>query len=167
MVQYIFTPWRERRELLQVRRQFYSRNHTAQQQLAEPQSVDVWSTEEEEEKRSAVARVFMWMHRGNCPHVVESTALLMSAILEDRSNSTRSHPASSSSANYAILAAYMSAFTRFVPSSSQVFHLSILTVTPSHQVCDWSLGQSPRQTAEVEHVRRGQANRPTSIVRRA
>ena len=114
MVQYIFTPWRDRSELLQVRRQFYPRSPSSQNKALQSQPTEVWSPEEEDERRTAVARVFMWMHRGNCPHVVESTALLVSAILEDHSNSSRLHNASSSSSNYAVLAAYMSAFTRLV-----------------------------------------------------
>ena len=36
-----------------------------------------------DQRRLAVARVSMWMQRGNCPHMVESTALLMAAILSD------------------------------------------------------------------------------------
>ncbi|GAB0145090.1 hypothetical protein EsHS_00005534 [Epichloe bromicola] len=34
-------------------------------------------------QRQAVVRVSMWMQRGNCPHVVESTALLTAAMLSD------------------------------------------------------------------------------------
>ncbi|SPQ21866.1 623a1889-8a71-435a-831a-e86d5baec5f8 [Thermothielavioides terrestris] len=166
MVQYIFTPWRNRRELLAVRRQFYPEHHhqpspTQSQPSCQPRpgaatttttttgsrqrpyasssrissssrrSRSRWNAtatattpaahEEEEEdgleeteagregesenaseseresekqrqrdreiragKQAAVARVSMWMQRGGCPHMVESTALLTAAVLSDR-----------------------------------------------------------------------------------
>ena len=135
MVQYIFTPWRDRSDLLKVRRQFYPYPPLAQDKVLDRHPVETWSAEEEGEKHDAVARVFMWMHRGNCPHVIESTALLMSAILEDRSNAALPHSTAPSSANYAVLAAYMSAFSRFVHlllfiSSSYLLFLCL-------QLCDW------------------------------
>lgn len=128
MVQYIFTPWRDRRELLAVRRQFYPHQYESQaasqpQQLSQRGGAGAGAgakrgraaqdtqrttrkrartddaaisseTEKEDnidrqdrhggdERRLAVARVSMWMQRGNCPHMVESTALLMAAILSD------------------------------------------------------------------------------------
>ncbi|KAI8253383.1 Pre-rRNA-processing protein las1 [Colletotrichum sp. SAR11_239] len=55
----------------------------------------------------AVARVSMWMQRGNCPHMVESTALLTAAILSDGESS-------GSAGTYAVRAAYAAAFSRFV-----------------------------------------------------
>ena len=56
----------------------------------------------EEERRHAVARVSVWMQRGNCPHLVESTAILTAAVLNDvRGNST-----------YCVRAAYAAAFGR-------------------------------------------------------
>lgn len=88
MVQYVFTPWRDRRELLLVREQFYGKS---QQQV--------------DGKEVAVARVSMWMQRGNCPHMVESTALLMAAILSDG-------PVGTGSSTYAVRAAYSAAFSR-------------------------------------------------------
>jgi ribosomal biogenesis protein LAS1 len=55
-----------------------------------------------EEKRHAVARVSVWMQRGNCPHLVESTAILTAAVLNDvPGNST-----------YCVRAAYAAAFCR-------------------------------------------------------
>lgn len=93
MVQYVFTPWRDRRELLLVREQFYGKSQQQQQQ----QQVDG--------KEVAVARVSMWMQRGNCPHMVESTALLMAAILSDG-------PVGTGSSTYAVRAAYSAAFSR-------------------------------------------------------
>lgn len=52
----------------------------------------------------------MWMQRGGCPHLVESTALLTAAILSDL-HETRTGVHSSS---YAIRAAYSAAFSRYV-----------------------------------------------------
>jgi hypothetical protein len=100
MVQYIFTPWRDQQELLTVRRQLYpdydddDENPPALQQ-----------------KQEAVARVSMWMQRGNCPHLVESTALLEAAILSD-GQATSEPGLSGSSSSYAVRAAYSAAFSR-------------------------------------------------------
>ncbi|KAE8450910.1 hypothetical protein EG329_005350 [Mollisiaceae sp. DMI_Dod_QoI] len=89
MVQYVITPWRSRAELLHVRSAFYP---------SAGQAVN------EEEKRNAVAKVSVWMQRGNCPHLVESSAILWSAVLNDvPGNST-----------YCVRAAYAAAFCRFV-----------------------------------------------------
>ncbi|KPM36985.1 hypothetical protein AK830_g9578 [Neonectria ditissima] len=63
------------------------------------------------EQHQAVARVSMWMQRGNCPHMVESTALLMAAMLSDQDAAASKNAASSA---YAIRAAYSAAFSRFV-----------------------------------------------------
>src|SRR6266699_693599 len=85
MVQYVFTPWRNRRELLRVRRQLYppasfsssssSYSTTTSTTRRQHQQDD----DERAEKQKAVARVSMWVQRGNCPHMVESSALLMAA----------------------------------------------------------------------------------------
>lgn len=83
MVQYVITPWRNPSELLCVRQQLYQARN-------------------DDERRQAVAQVSVWMQRGNCPHLVESTAILTSAILNDVSgNST-----------YCVRAAYSAAFCR-------------------------------------------------------
>jgi ribosomal biogenesis protein LAS1 len=85
MVQYIINPWRNHSELLRVRQQLYPGKN-------------------EEERREAVALVSVWMQRGNCPHLVESSAILTSAILNDvPGNST-----------YCVRAAYAAAFCRSV-----------------------------------------------------
>jgi hypothetical protein len=87
MVQYVITPWRNRAELLQVRAMLYP---------GAGKAVKV------EERRHAVARVSVWMQRGNCPHLVESTAILTAAVVNDVSeNST-----------YCVRAAYAAAFCR-------------------------------------------------------
>jgi ribosomal biogenesis protein LAS1 len=87
MVQYVITPWRNRDELLQVREQLYpSKGREVKG----------------EERRHAVAKVSVWIKRGNCPHLVESTAILTAAVLNDVSgNST-----------YCVRAAYSAAFCR-------------------------------------------------------
>ncbi|KAH0493861.1 hypothetical protein TgHK011_000507 [Trichoderma gracile] len=182
MVQYVFTPWRDRQELLLVREQFYGSgaltqtvgasgriqggaaysHHQRQQQQPKTQEDQSRAFEggrdadadkqqhqqgnrgrEEEgqglnqgdarrgttaaaaaaspnrqasreqadgEKHKAVGRVSMWMQRGNCPHMVESTALLMAAVLSDEAAATGNAGAST----YAVRAAYAAAFSRFV-----------------------------------------------------
>ncbi|KAI1076267.1 Las1-domain-containing protein [Whalleya microplaca] len=122
MVQYIHTPWRDRAELLKVRGQFYPSppspsaandgnsaliNERRRSQEDRDAEDDVRI---EAEQQHAVSRVSMWMQRGGCPHLVESTALLMAAILSDL-HETRTRANSSS---YAIRAAYSAAFSRFV-----------------------------------------------------
>lgn len=124
MVQYIHTPWRDRRELLKVRRQFYPSPSTTatatsgslvdlqdnQDDEDEDEDDDEIKVKEEAAKQHAVSRVSMWMQRGGCPHLIESTALLMAAILSDI-HETRTRANSSS---YAIRAAYSAAFSRYV-----------------------------------------------------
>ncbi|KAI1410925.1 Las1-domain-containing protein [Hypoxylon sp. FL1857] len=121
MVQYLHTPWRDRAELLKVRRQFYPSPPPTNLQHSqydgnndndnEDGSDDQERTAREEAaKQHAVSRVSMWMQRGGCPHLVESTALLVAAILSDLHESR----ARASSSSYAIRAAYSAAFSRFV-----------------------------------------------------
>ncbi|KAI1391202.1 Las1-domain-containing protein [Hypoxylon trugodes] len=114
MVQYLHTPWRDRTELLKVRQQFYpspsSDNGVADDDGLTNYDENEARDKEEAEKQHAVARVSMWMQRGGCPHLVESTALLMAAILSDV-RETRDRSVKSS---YAIRAAYSAAFSRFV-----------------------------------------------------
>ncbi|TQV99246.1 Las1-like protein [Cordyceps javanica] len=103
MVQYIFTPWRDRHELLLVRDQLYA-GRQGQRQLHH----------DDDARRAlqnlAVARISMWMQRGGCPHMVESTALLFAAVLSDDVAATQS----AGSSTYAVRAAYSAAFSRFV-----------------------------------------------------
>ncbi|KAF8852599.1 Las1-domain-containing protein [Acephala macrosclerotiorum] len=89
MVQYVITPWRSRADLLHVRSVLYP---------ATGQTVS------DEEKRDAVAKVGVWMQRGNCPHLVESSAILWSAVLNDVTGNSA----------YCVRAAYAAAFSRFV-----------------------------------------------------
>ncbi|CRK37126.1 hypothetical protein BN1708_007316 [Verticillium longisporum] len=69
MVQYILTPWRDRAELLAVRRQFYP--DAAPQAQLRPGHAG---------QHDAVARVSLWMQRGGCPHLVEVAPVLKKAI---------------------------------------------------------------------------------------
>jgi len=150
MVQYVFTPWRDRRELLTVRRQFYagraatrppnrvvsttaghddregdqddaSGNSTGRAAGGQGQATAGLTGGpggEEEEMADAAARVAMWVHRGHCPHMVESTALLAAAVLSDRAAAADEGPrghrgsAGAGAGGYAVRAAYASAFSR-------------------------------------------------------
>jgi ribosomal biogenesis protein LAS1 len=89
MVQYIITPWRNRRELLGVRSTFYP-------------SSEISKANSDKEQHEAVERVSVWVQRGNCPHSVESTALLVSAMLNETAGTSA----------YAMRAAYAAAFSR-------------------------------------------------------
>ncbi|KAK0128667.1 rRNA-processing protein las1 [Cadophora gregata] len=92
MVQYVITPWRNARELLSVRENLYPDLTNPNRKVGDA------------ERKHAVARVSVWMQRGNCPHLVESTAILTAAVLNDvRGN-----------AAYCVRAAYAAAFCRFV-----------------------------------------------------
>ncbi|KAL8392797.1 hypothetical protein RB595_002832 [Gaeumannomyces hyphopodioides] len=118
MVQYVFTPWKDRRELLEVREQFYpglvsaasssSSSSSLGRQRPHPAGDSSHARSSAcartEGQRRAVSRVSMWMQRGGCPHLVESTAMLVDAILADEA----------SGGSYAVRGAYSTAFGRFV-----------------------------------------------------
>ncbi|KEY63895.1 hypothetical protein S7711_10174 [Stachybotrys chartarum IBT 7711] len=136
MVRYVFTPWRDRQELLLVRQQFYAAAQQPASAAPGPSCAVVVgrplstaptndghddTTEQQQQQQrqrrsdqhQAVARVSMWMQRGHCPHMVESTALLTAAVLSDEEvHGAAEHTAASST--YAIRAAYSAAFSRFV-----------------------------------------------------
>lgn len=114
MVQYIHTPWRDRAELLAVRGQLYSLPpHTTTTPTSSSHTARVLSNgnddgTEIEQRRHAVSRVAMWVQRGSCPHMVESTGLLMAAILDDL------HEAKKGRSTSAVRLAYSAAFSRYV-----------------------------------------------------
>ncbi|TGJ86173.1 hypothetical protein E0Z10_g2604 [Xylaria hypoxylon] len=136
MVQYIHTPWRDQQELLRVRQQFYpfsssppsTHTHTHTNAHATPNNATTAvphsrdehadgahatltiALDAERRQQHAVSRVSMWMQRGGCPHLVESTALLTAAVLSDLHESRTK----ANSSSYAIRAAYSAAFSRFV-----------------------------------------------------
>ncbi|OQO10313.1 hypothetical protein B0A48_04671 [Cryoendolithus antarcticus] len=85
MAKYTITPWRHHSDLLTVRSQLYSPDPILRQ--------------------TAVSRTMAWKLRGNLPHAVESTALLVDAFL---------HHALPSNSPFSIRAVYSAAFTRFV-----------------------------------------------------
>lgn len=128
MVQFIFTPWRDRAELLRVRSQFYpssssSSSSSSSAAAAFPttaagdlSSQPPWRTPAElAAVEQAIARVFMWVHRGHCPHVVESTALLLSALVLDAAAAPpHNNNNNGAVAGAAVRASYLVAFTRFV-----------------------------------------------------
>lgn len=114
MVQYVITPWRDRAELLRVKAQFAPTPKVDRDGLGTDSVHATVKLNDEEQTRKrkaqhkAVARVSMWMQRGNCPHMVESTALLMAAVLCDEEASEENTAASA----YALRASYASAFSR-------------------------------------------------------
>jgi hypothetical protein len=132
MVRYVFTPWRDRQELLLVRQQFYAAAQQPASAAPGPNRAvvgrplataptddghdDTTGQQQQQQRRrsdqhQAVARVSMWMQRGHCPHMVESTALLTAAVLSDEEvHGAAEHTAASST--YAIRAAYSAAFSR-------------------------------------------------------
>ena len=65
--------------------------------------------ERQKDQHNAVNSVSMWVLRGNCPHTVESTALLVATMLSDEGK--RKGFASEA---YAVRAAYSAAFSRYV-----------------------------------------------------
>ena len=61
------TPWRDIAELLEVRDRLYL----------------VPLSKEHDKRRQACSTVSAWKARGNLPHAVESTALLIEAVMSD------------------------------------------------------------------------------------
>ncbi|KAK0936701.1 hypothetical protein LTR29_011754 [Friedmanniomyces endolithicus] len=91
MPRYTIHPWRTHTDLLTVRAQLYH--------LDTPAS---------DARRHAVDRILScWKLRGNLPHAVESTALLIDAQLHHQSRI-------SNHSDFALRAVYTAAFTRFV-----------------------------------------------------
>ncbi|KEQ64002.1 Las1-like protein, partial [Aureobasidium melanogenum CBS 110374] len=88
------TPWRSHADLLNVRHGLYSPSTPAEQS-------------------HAIATVAAWKQRGNVPHAVESTALLMDAMLLHAQFSTSSVVTGTAS-SFALRAAYTTALSRFV-----------------------------------------------------
>lgn len=88
MPQYVITPWKFHTELVQVRREIY--------QLGDS-NVDL--------RRHAIDWIAAWKQRGALPHAVESTALLVDAIL---------HHDATINSSFSIRATYSAAFCRFV-----------------------------------------------------
>ncbi|KAI7020341.1 hypothetical protein KC355_g2775 [Hortaea werneckii] len=128
MPRYTITPWRHQRDLLEVRTQLYPQHTTADPSTgaaAMPQQQAV-----QDMRRHAVDRILAWKLRGNLPHAVESTALLVDAILHHHQQQQQAQPQPPTSPNtatttnapthptpastFALRAVYSAAFTRFV-----------------------------------------------------
>lgn len=131
MPRYTITPWRHQRDLLEVRAQLYPHHTTAS-----PSTIAAPQQTVQDMRRHAVDRILAWKLRGNLPHAVESTALLVDAILhhhqqqqspqpqlqtpppntatdtDEPHHPALPHPPSAST--FAIRAVYSAAFTRFV-----------------------------------------------------
>ena len=105
MARHTITPWRTQADLLQVRQQLYG--------LDEP-STDT--------RRGAVDRVMAWKLRANLPHAVESTALLVDAIL---------HHNIYGNSIFSIRAVYSAAFSRFVTGFCDIGRHKERTLEPS------------------------------------
>ncbi|KAI7201740.1 hypothetical protein D0869_12302 [Hortaea werneckii] len=162
MPRYTITPWRHQRDLLEVRAQLYPQHTTANQSTvaaaaaAAPQQQAV-----QDMRRHAVDRILAWKLRGNLPHAVESTALLVDAILHHQqqqqsqqqqqpqpqtlppnttyadgtfhpSGPPTSTPAPAPSAStFAIRAVYSAAFTRFVTGFCDIGRSRASGLTPA------------------------------------
>ncbi|KAI6321707.1 hypothetical protein MCOR30_007863, partial [Pyricularia oryzae] len=153
MVQYVFTPWKDRGELLQVRRQFFPQQvaqhattvasgngavaaaaaGTAASSNFSSSSIVSSSSSSRADKKSAVSRVSMWMQRGGCPHMVESTALLIAAMVADEESMLlpTGKSATDSNSSYAVRASYSAAFSRCV-AMLDVFFVFVLFLALRH-----------------------------------
>lgn len=113
MPRYTITPWRHQTDLLAVRTQLYDLTSPAHPSTSPFP------------RRHAVDRVLAWKLRGNLPHAVESTALLVDAILHHH-HSTSAHQSS-----FAIRAVYAAAFSRFVTGFCDIGRAREGTLNPS------------------------------------
>ena len=143
MVQFLFTPWRHRGELLLVRAQFYPhRCQRSNEEGGDRDSADRLQRQRQRRqdhqssrasgrlssnfgggdgdgkdtdgRQQAVDRVSMWMQRGGCPHLVESTAVLTAAALSDEEFMSRAGSDWSGWRSYEVRLAYSTAFGRYV-----------------------------------------------------
>ena len=144
MVQFLFTPWRHRGELLLVRAQFYPRrcqrsneeerdrdsadrlqrqrqrrrDHQSSREFGRLASSSGGGGDDDgkdaDGRQQAVDRVSMWMQRGGCPHLVESTAVLTAAALSDEEFMSRAGSDWSGWRSYEVRLAYSAAFGRYV-----------------------------------------------------
>ena len=105
MAKFITTPWRAQADLLDIRKRLY-----------------YLENDDTESRRHAVDRIMAWKLRGNLPHAVESTALLVDAILHDgiKTNSI-----------FSVRAVYSAAFCRFVTGFCDIGRHKERTLEPS------------------------------------
>ncbi|KAJ2906639.1 hypothetical protein MKZ38_000894 [Zalerion maritima] len=113
MVQYIFTPWRNREELLRVRKQFFPQriddNGFCISASSPLNTNSNGRNDRVDNRRAAVGRAQMWVNRGHCPHLVEATAQIMSARLADEACA-----GGSDRDTLLVSLGYSAAFSRFV-----------------------------------------------------
>lgn len=105
MSKFTITPWRTQADLIGVRQQLYGPDGS-----------------EADGRRWAVDRAMAWKLRGNLPHAVESTALLVDAIL---------HHDISTNSIFSIRAVYSAAFSRFVTGFCDIGRHRERTLEPS------------------------------------
>ncbi|KAI6808517.1 hypothetical protein KC342_g18581, partial [Hortaea werneckii] len=143
MPRYTITPWRHQRDLLEVRAQLYPHHTTT----ANPSTVAAAPQQNVHDmRRHAVDRILAWKLRGNLPHAVESTALLVDAILHHQqqqqpqpqtapytttNTGPPSTPAAPSASTFAIRAVYSAAFTRFVTGFCDIGRSRASGLTPA------------------------------------
>ena len=98
MSRYTVTPWRTPSDLLTIRTQLFS------------------PTADPSQRHRAISRIHAWKLRGNLPHAVESTALLIDAQMHHENSSLDSPQQRGRAGNshFSIRAVYTAAFTRFV-----------------------------------------------------
>ncbi|RMY93090.1 hypothetical protein D0862_09324 [Hortaea werneckii] len=156
MPRYTITPWRHQRDLLEVRAQLYPQHITTANPsttvaatVASPPQQQQQQTGQDM-RRHAVDRILAWKLRGNLPHAVESTALLVDAILHHHQQQqqpqspppTATTPTTNTSTPYphatqapastfAIRAVYSAAFTRFVTGFCDIGRSRTNGLTPA------------------------------------
>ncbi|KAI7410699.1 hypothetical protein KC332_g6262 [Hortaea werneckii] len=138
MPRYTITPWRHQRDLLEVRAQLYP-HHTSNPSSVSPQQIP------QDMRRHAVDRILAWKLRGNLPHAVESTALLVDAILHHQQQqqpqpqpqpqtsppNNITPPAAPTTSTFALRAVYSAAFTRFVMGFCDIGRSRSNALTPA------------------------------------
>jgi hypothetical protein len=109
MVQYVITPWRSQSDLLTARSAFYPHGPPNTTTPAAPLSASQIAAQ-----HRAVSLISIWVQRGNCPHLIESTALLTAAQLLDSPPPSSYQASQHQNSAYAVRASYSAAFCRFV-----------------------------------------------------
>ena len=84
-----------------------------------------------------MARVGMWIQRGNCPHMVESTMALMAAVLVDEKQGP------SSEEQYGLRGQYANAFARY--GSFPTLEEALLIVEPGLSQASWMANRTRRR----------------------
>ena len=118
MVQYSITPWRTPSDLLSIRSAFYpfgdpSSLHAIHQNSLlsqNPQQIAILNAA----KSRAIALVSLYVQRGNCPHLLASTSLLIGASLLDSQSLGGSTTGAHGRQSDALKCSYAAAFGRFV-----------------------------------------------------